>query len=88
MNTLPVFVGLDYHQDSVQVSVLDGQGKQLFNRRCRNDWKEIVKAVKPWGQVQGAAIEVLRRSGRPGPGVEEPMPAGIWTWLTRIMWQD
>jgi transposase len=57
MNTLPVFVGLDYHQDSVQVSVLYGQGKQLLYRGCRNDWKEIVKAVEPWGQVQEAAIE-------------------------------
>ncbi len=37
MNTVAVFVGLDYHQDSVQVCVLDGQGKQLFNRGCRND---------------------------------------------------
>jgi transposase len=57
MNTVAVFVGLDYHQDSVQVSVLDGEGKQLLNRGCRNDWEEIVEAVKPWGQVQAAAME-------------------------------
>lgn len=39
MSSITVFVGLDYHQDSVQVSVLDEQGKQLLNRACGNDWK-------------------------------------------------
>jgi transposase len=57
MNTVAVFVGLDYHQDSVQVSVLDGQGKQLLNRGCRNDWKEIVRTVEPLGRVKAAAME-------------------------------
>jgi len=57
MSTLAVFVGLDYHQDSVQVSVLDEQGKQLLNRGCRNDWKEIVRATEPLGRVKRAAIE-------------------------------
>lgn len=57
MSTLTVFVGLDYHQDSVQVSVLDPQGKQLMNHACPNDWKKIVKAVEPLGPVQRVAIE-------------------------------
>jgi transposase len=48
---------LDYHQDSVQVSVLDAQGKQLLNRGCRNDWRQIADAVAPLGQVKRAAIE-------------------------------
>ena len=37
MEKLPVFVGLDYHQDSVQVCVLDSGGKVLGNRVCDND---------------------------------------------------
>ena len=32
MSDLPVFVGLDYHQDSIQVCLVDQQGKMLLNR--------------------------------------------------------
>jgi len=41
-----VFVGLDYHSGSVQVCVMDGQGKVLLNRSYANDWREIVAAVE------------------------------------------
>jgi transposase len=54
-----VFVGLDYHSQSVQVCVLAGDGKMLANRACANDWRAVagaVKAVAPGMQVQ-AAIE-------------------------------
>ena len=57
MSTVTVFVGLDYHQDFVQVSVLDTQGEQLLNRGCRNDWRQIADTVAPLGQVKRAAIE-------------------------------
>jgi len=45
MSKLTCFVGLDYHQDVVQVCVLDQHGKQRLNRGCRNDWQSIVRAV-------------------------------------------
>ncbi len=45
MNDCKVFVGLDYHKDSVQVCVVNHRGDVLLNRRCRNDWQSIVKAV-------------------------------------------
>jgi transposase len=55
-----VFVGLDYHAHSVQVCVLDRQGKQLANRSCPNDWQALQRVVSRSGgkdvQVQ-AAIE-------------------------------
>ena len=57
MSTLPVFVGLDYHQDSVQICVLDPDGKILLNRSCDNDWRQITAAVTPLGKVKRAAIE-------------------------------
>lgn len=41
-----VFVGLDYHSGSVQVCVMDGQGKILLNRSYPNGWREIVSAVE------------------------------------------
>src|SRR5256885_1428608 len=63
MSSLPsqtVFVGLDYHAESVQVCVLTGDGKMLANRSCRNDWRAVATAVRekcgPRAEVQ-AAIE-------------------------------
>ena len=52
-----VFVGLDYHQASVQVCVEDRAGEVLLNRRCRNEWAAVVKAAESCGPVARAAIE-------------------------------
>jgi transposase len=57
MNNVPLFVGLDYHQDSVQLCVLDTEGKVLLNRSSRNDWKELHRLVSPLGAVQRVGIE-------------------------------
>jgi transposase len=57
METVPVFVGLDYHSQSVQVCVVDGVGRVLLNRRCGNSVAEITAAVPaPW-RVERAAVE-------------------------------
>jgi len=40
-----VFVGLDYHALSVQVCVMDADGKVLLNRKCANDWRAVMAAV-------------------------------------------
>jgi transposase len=58
MSTVTCFVGLDYHQDAVQVCVLDGAGRQRLNRACANDWRAIAAAVEPVGlPVSRAAVE-------------------------------
>ena len=57
MNNVACFVGLDYHQHSVQVCVLDAQGQQRLNRVCRNDWQAIAQLVAEVGPVRGAALE-------------------------------
>jgi transposase len=57
MDDYKVFVGLDYHQASVQVCVENQEGEVLFNRRCSNDWRSIVKAVDRQGSVSRVAIE-------------------------------
>jgi transposase len=49
MSNLPVFVGLDYHQDSVQVCVLDQAGKVLLNRASANDPDALGRLVAPLG---------------------------------------
>jgi transposase len=57
MSTLAVYVGLDYHKDTVQVCVLDSDGHQLGNRRCANDVVGVMRFAEQHGTVQRAAIE-------------------------------
>jgi transposase len=57
MASIPVFVGLDYHQDSVQVCVLSAEGKRLFNRSVSNDAGLIAEIANRYGRPQRLAIE-------------------------------
>ena len=57
METVPVYVGLDYHRASVQVCVVDGAGKVLVNRRCGNSVLEIAAALPAGTRVERGAIE-------------------------------
>lgn len=57
MTIVPVFVGLDYHQQSVQVCVMKASGEVLANRRCANDWRIIARVAHEHGQQVLAAIE-------------------------------
>ncbi len=57
MTSVPVFVGLDYHQDAVQVCVLNEAGGQLCNRSVDNDAAEIERIVRRHGTPQRIAIE-------------------------------
>lgn len=41
-----VFVGLDYHTESVQVCVMAADGQVLINRSCRNDWRAVATVVR------------------------------------------
>jgi transposase len=57
MNSVPLSIGVDYSKDFVQLCALDAQGSQRLNRSCRNDWRELVKAVQGAGVVKRVAIE-------------------------------
>lgn len=57
MDKVTVFVGLDYHQNGVQVCVLSRGGDVLMNGRCENDWERIVRRVSRYGQAVHVAIE-------------------------------
>jgi len=57
MSSLPVYVGLDYHKDSVQVCVLDDRGQVLGNRRCANDAVVVIDYAERFGAVARVAIE-------------------------------
>jgi transposase len=57
MSSIPVFVGLDYHQDSIQVCVLNQQGDVLLNRSAANSSDELARLIRPLGAVQRVGIE-------------------------------
>lgn len=57
MSSVPVFVGLDYHQDSVQVCVLNEEGKELYNRPVENDAAAIEHVATRHGVPRRIAIE-------------------------------
>lgn len=57
MSSLATFVGLDYHQDSVQVCVLDSEGEELTNRPVKNDASVIERVAKRHGRPKRVAIE-------------------------------
>lgn len=57
MSSVPVFVGLDYHQDSVQVCVLNEGGDLLCNRSVANRAEEIERVAMRHGTPRRMAIE-------------------------------
>ena len=58
MTSVPrLFVGIDYHQDNVQVCVLDKNEHQILNRSLDNDADVIRRAIGQHGQVAGVVIE-------------------------------
>ncbi|MGE3818854.1 MAG: IS110 family transposase [Isosphaeraceae bacterium] len=61
MSKVTVFVGLDYHEDSVQVCVMDCSRTVLANRSCRDAAAAIAQVVASLGHHVRAAIEA--RSG-------------------------
>ena len=52
-----VFVGLDYHLNSIQVCVLDSAGNQLVNATRGNDVDSVVSVIP-----EGVSVEVAIES--------------------------
>ncbi|MGD9644165.1 MAG: hypothetical protein AB7U73_00535, partial [Pirellulales bacterium] len=50
-------VGLDYHQDSIRVAILNQEGRELFNRDCPHDVEAVGETILKYGQVARCAIE-------------------------------
>lgn len=53
----PVFLGIDYHQHTLQLCVLDASGRVRVNRALANDWSALVGAVPAGVSVRRVAIE-------------------------------
>jgi transposase len=57
MSIVTTFVGLDYHQDSVQVCILDQVGKILCNRSVENNVDVVAQVATRHGRPRRLAIE-------------------------------
>ena len=58
MEIVPVYVGLDYHSDSIRVCVLDEQGETLVNRSVANDPGAVRDLVRSCGgSIRAVSIE-------------------------------
>ena len=83
-----VFVGLDYHAQSVQVCVLDRQGKQLANRSCANDWQAVQRVVSRVGG-KDVHVQAAIESCCGAADLADELIAcasGRWTWLIPVTW--
>lgn len=75
MSSIPVYVGLDYHDSVVQVCVMDKDGEMLGNRGCCNDRTEIMGYVEQFGTVVRAGIEACTGSA----DLAEELVKGGWS---------
>lgn len=58
MNNVPLFVGLDYHQDQLQLCVIDHAAHVRVNRSCGNDAAAVAGLLRGCGSdVRAVAIE-------------------------------
>jgi len=57
MSILRVYVGLDYHTDSIRVCILDQEGEPLVNRDVENDPGAVRDLVTQYGYPLGVALE-------------------------------
>lgn len=51
MSKVTYYVGLDYHQHSIQVCVMDQKGTIIQNATRPNDWRSVVEVVPKDGSV-------------------------------------
>ena len=57
MFNLPVFVGIDYHTNTLQVCVMDSQRKILANQSVANSAEAVFRIVATFGSNVHVAIE-------------------------------
>lgn len=57
MTKLTLFVGLDYHSQSIQVCILDRAGNMLANRKVANCALTVKQVIEEFGEPDGIALE-------------------------------
>jgi transposase len=75
MSKVTMFAGLDYHEESIQVCVLDAQGQVRVNRSCGNDVEAVAAALRSAGDVGAVALEACCGAADLGEKL-----AGLGSW--------
>jgi len=57
MNKVTLFAGLDYHQESIQVCVMDARAMVRVNRSCANEVGAVISTLRSAGEVGAVALE-------------------------------
>jgi transposase len=57
MDMLPRYVGLDYHEDTIRVCIMDPDRKVRFNQNRPNDVHRVASAIKVYGEPAGVVLE-------------------------------
>jgi transposase len=57
MTMLPVYVGLDYHEDTIRVCILEQDGKLVLNRNEPNDVRRVAAVIEVRGELVSVALE-------------------------------
>ena len=57
MFNLPLYVGLDYHTNTIQVCVMNQQRQILANQSVENSVEAVFRVVAPFGSNVNVAIE-------------------------------
>jgi len=57
MSILPVYVGLDYHEDWIRVCIVDEEGRELVNRDRPNDVEMVAEFIWGHGTPDSVALE-------------------------------
>jgi transposase len=76
MSNLPLFVGVDYHQDQLQLCVIDSQAVVRQNRPFVNDAREVAKMLAGLGGVKAVAIEACCGAAHFGEALLSHAPPG------------
>jgi len=63
MFSLPIFVGLDYHQKVIQVCVMDQNRKILLNQTVENDPDAVHRVVTPFGSGSNVQVAIEASTG-------------------------
>jgi transposase len=70
-----MFAGLDYHQDSIQVCIMDARAKVRMNRSCPNEVGQVTALLQSVGGVQAIALEACCGAA---DLAEKLVPEGSW----------
>ena len=80
MNDCKVFVGLEYHEDVIQVCVLDGAGEVLGERRVSNDHQLRVPEIIATFRGHANPMHIGIRSAFGGSFLRHERTVTGWEW--------